>query len=150
MFEDVFAMQPNQVGVTEGEFTRRVFAMNVSANYFAVFGVNLPRGRAFLPEEETHMMPFVIVSHRWWTQHGSDPEIVGRSLKVNGRLSTIVGVAPAGFTGTVPTFSPDLFLPLSFSIPGAEDATNSLLDRTKHAFGLVGRLELVMELRIVN
>src|SRR5208337_4792620 len=60
LFDGLLAMQPNQVGVTEGEFTRRVFALNVSANYFSVFGVNPARGRAFSPEEEKQAAPVVI------------------------------------------------------------------------------------------
>jgi hypothetical protein len=141
VFDDLLAMQPTQVGVTEGEFTRRVFALNISANYFSVFGVNLIRGRAFLPEEEKQATPIVIVSHRWWQQQGSDPEIIGRSLKINGRPFTIVGMTPEGFTGTMPIFVPDLYFPLSFPSVGTNEAGASLMERTKHGLFLVGRLK---------
>jgi len=141
VFDDLLAMQPTQVGVTEGEFTRRVFGLNISANYFSVFGVNLIRGRAFLPEEEKQATPIVIVSHRWWQQQGSDPEIIGRSLKINGRPFTIVGITPQGFTGTMPMFVPDLYLPLSFPFVGANEGEASILKRTNHGLFLVGRLK---------
>src|SRR5580704_9376680 len=111
MFDGMLAMQPNQVGVTEGEFTHRVFALNVSANYFAVFGANLDSGRAFSDEEERQAAPVVIVSHRWWKRHGNDPGLIGRSLHINGRPFTIIGMAPEGFTGTMPIFVPDVYFP---------------------------------------
>ncbi len=141
LFDGILAMQPNQVGVTEGDFTRRIFALNVSANYFSVFGANLTRGRAFFPEEEKQAAPVVIVSHRWWRQHGSDPELIGRSLKINGRPFTIVGMTSEGFTGTMPMFVPDLYLPLSFPLVGASEAGASLMERSRHGLFLVGRLK---------
>ncbi len=150
VFDDLLAMQPTQVGVTEGEFTRRVFALNISANYFSVFGVNLIRGRAFLPEEEKQAAPIVIVSHRWWQQQGSDPEIIGRSLKINGRPFTIVGMTPQGFTGTMPMFVPDLYLPLSFPFVGANEGEASISERAKHDLFLVGRLKRGFHLADAN
>jgi predicted permease len=140
LFDGMLAMQPNQVGVTEGEFRRRIFALNVSANYFSVFGANPAHGRAFSPEEERQAAPVVIVSYRWWQRHGSDAGLIGRSLEVNGRPLTIVGMSPEGFTGTTPMFVPDLYLPLSFPSPGANEAGASLMDRTRHDLFLVGRL----------
>ncbi|MGO8697065.1 MAG: ABC transporter permease [Limisphaerales bacterium] len=141
LFDDILAMQPNQVGVTEGEFTRRVFALDVSTNYFSVFGVNLIRGRSFSPEEERQAAPVVIISQRWWQQQGSDPEIIGRGLKINGRLFTIIGMAPLGFTGTMPIFVPDLYLPLSFPLAGANQMGASIMERSSQGLFLVGRLK---------
>jgi len=140
LFDGLLAMQPNQVGVTEGEFTRRIFALNVSANYFSVFGANPARGRAFSPEEETQAAPVVIVSHRWWQRHGKDAELLGRSVEINGRPFTIVGMTPEGFTGTMPMVVPDFYFPLSFPSLGANPARASLMGRGWHDLFLVGRL----------
>jgi predicted permease len=150
LFDGLLAMQPNQVGVTQGEFTRRIFALNVSANYFSVLGANPARGRAFSPEEERQAAPVVIVSHRWWQQHGSDAGLIGRSLELDGRPFTIVGMTPEGFTGTMPMFVPDLYLPLSFPSLAANDAGASLMDRTKHGLFLVGRLKHAIHLTDAN
>ena len=150
VFDDVLAMEPNQVGITEGGFTRRVSALDVSTNYFAVFGVNLSRGRPFSPEEERQAAPVVIISHRWWQQHGSDPEIIGRTLQINGRTFTIIGMAPEGFTGTMPVFVPDLYLPLSFSLAGANQMGASIMERGSQGLFLVGRLQHGMDLHEAN
>jgi predicted permease len=86
----------------------------VSGNYFGVLGIKPVLGRDFLPEEDqalgTH--PVVLLSHDFWRQSlGGDPQIVGRSLILNGHSFTVVGVAPAGFRGTDVTMSADVWAP---------------------------------------
>jgi predicted permease len=87
-------------------------ASYVSANYFSSLGVTPVRGRGFLPEEErTGSAPVVVLSNHCWQRLGSDPELVGEFVTVNGTHCQVVGVMPENFTGL--TFlSPDLWLPL--------------------------------------
>src|SRR3954466_8030856 len=88
----------------------------VSANFFSVLGVQPALGRAFLPEDDRADMAaaVVVVSHALWEQRlGSDSAIVGKSLTLNGRDFTVVGIAPAGFTGLLAGFTPDLWMPVS-------------------------------------
>lgn len=150
IFEDVLAINLLNAGVTEGEITRPVMAVKISANYFSVFRVPLAQGRAFLPQEETQPAPVAIVSHGWWQQHGASPNQIGQTLRVNGQLVTVVGIAPKGFTGTNAFFSPDLLLPLSFGAPGTESSGNSLQDRNRHDLMLVGRLKQGVTLDAAN
>ncbi len=155
IFEDVLAINLLNAGVTEGEITRPVMAVKISANYFSVFGVQLAQGRAFLPQEETQPAPVAIVSHGWWQQHGASPNQIGQTLRVNGQLVTVVGIAPKGFTGTNAFFSPDLLLPLSFGGPETDSAgiqvqNGSLLDRNRHDLMLVGRLKQGVTLDAAN
>jgi predicted permease len=146
VFEDIYAFTPGEVGVTEGDTTRRVFSLNVSANYFSVFGTPVALGRDFLLEEETSSSPVVIVSHNWWQRHGAPSDIVGRSLTVNGRPYTIIGVAARGFTGMVPMFPSDLYFPLRFGQGDAERMAN----RARHDYLLVGRLKPDLTLAEAN
>jgi len=88
----------------------------VSANFFSVVGVQPALGRAFLPEDDRAEMAaaVVVLSHALWEQRlGSDSAIVGKSLTLNGRDFTVVGIAPAGFTGLLAGFTPDLWMPVS-------------------------------------
>jgi predicted permease len=74
----------------------------VSANYFAVLGVAFPLGRGFLPEEERAGSPntVAVISDRLWhRQFAGDRDVVGRTIRLNGRPFTIVGVAGPGFNG---------------------------------------------------
>jgi len=145
-FVDVMAHDMTIVGLTEGETTRRVFAETVSRNYFDTFGVSPYRGRFFTANEETpdSGIPVAVVSYEYWRQHGEDSDLVGKTLKVNGLVLEIVGIAPRHFTGRTALLSPPLYVPLGLS----DRLKNSLLDsdqrpladRDNHKLLLVGRL----------
>jgi predicted permease len=72
----------------------QVFAARFSANYFDLLGVNMALGRNFLSEEERPGKDrVVILSHRFWkSRFNADPNIVGKSLTLNGKEFTVVGV----------------------------------------------------------
>jgi len=114
VFSGLVAHTLSLVGVLEGETTRRAFSATVSSNYFDVLGAPLSRGRSFSLEEEHPGagIPTVVVSHSFWRRHGSDPEIVGSTLTINGRPFTVVGVTSPGFSGFTAVFRPELYLPL--------------------------------------
>ena len=74
-----------------------------SCNYFAVMGVSPVIGRGFLPNEcaATDAGPVVVLSDAFWRSHfAADPKVMGRTMKLNRVPLTIIGIAPAGFTGT--------------------------------------------------
>jgi predicted permease len=77
----------------------------VSGNYFRVLGIGLERGRGFLDEEDNPGDPqaVVVLSHdTWQNRFGGDPQIVGRSIRLDDVPFTVVGVAPEDFHGTNP------------------------------------------------
>ena len=77
----------------------RIPGVGVSANFFSVFGVPPLKGRGFQPGEDRPGAPGVVaISEQLWRDHlGSDPEVLNRTLTLDGKLHTIVGVMPAGF-----------------------------------------------------
>lgn len=78
----------------------RVEASFVSANWFSELGYGPHAGRVFLEalDERADAPPVVVVSHDFWrTRLGSDARAVGRPVRINDRIATIVGVAPADF-----------------------------------------------------
>ncbi len=88
----------------------------VGADYFAALGVRPALGRLIAGGEAgvTSQAPVAVASHAFWRRAlGGDPAAVGRSLRVGGRVVTVIGVAPPGFGGT--ELQPAaLFLPLGF------------------------------------
>ena len=87
----------------------------VSGNYFDLLGVRITVGRGFLPEEDKvpGKSPVAVLSDGFWRKHfGADPQIVGRSIKLNGRDFTVIGVLPPGFRGLNTLFAPDLYVPM--------------------------------------
>ena len=80
--------EPERIGYTE-----------VSVDLFSVLGVTAHLGRTFTPEEDMPgYEPRVLLSYRLWQGHyGSDPNMVGKTIQLNGRNRLVVGVMPQGF-----------------------------------------------------
>lgn len=80
----------------------RVATLYVSANYFSTFGVSLARGPGFDPaiDDAPLAESRVIVSHDFWQRRMAvDPDIIGKSLTIDGVPHTVVGIAPVDFRG---------------------------------------------------
>jgi putative ABC transport system permease protein len=89
----------------------------VTANYFDLLGVHPLRGRLFLPNEEDKTDVALVSEHFWRNQLGSDPQVLGRSLTLNGVSTSIVGVIPSM---PVSWFGPncEIWTPKPFQLPG--------------------------------
>ncbi len=72
----------------------QLFGNEVTANYFDLLGVRPMRGRLFLPEEEMKADVALVSANFWRNRLNSDPQVIGRSITLNGVPTTIVGVLP--------------------------------------------------------
>jgi predicted permease len=91
--------------------SRRIQAEEVSDNWFAMLGVPLALGRGFLPEDtETGMLVTVIGYRMWERDFARDPSVLGRSIRLNGRLHTIIGVAPENMLAHEEPLAPELWV----------------------------------------
>jgi len=96
----------------------RAATLYVSANYFRTFGVSLARGPGFDPaiDDSPSAEPRVVLSHDFWRSRvASHPEIIGKSVTIDGVPHMVVGIAPEGFRGHFHFFqapSSLLFIPL--------------------------------------
>ncbi len=70
----------------------QIVGFKVTANYFDVLGVPLIRGRNFLPNEEEGADVAIVSEHFWKSRLGGDPNVLGRSITLDGVAHTIVGV----------------------------------------------------------
>src|SRR5579864_7887233 len=115
------------------------FANLVSGNFFPVAGVTTSVGRAFLPEEAAQ--PVAIVSDDFWQQnYAGDRSAIGSSLRINGIVFTIIGVAPPSFTGLDRFIRPSLFVPLGMTQRLDGEMADPLEDRARHDLVVKGRL----------
>ncbi len=79
-----------------------------------MLGVKPALGREFLPEEDATpgAAAVTVLSHGCWqSRFGSDPAIVGKTVLLNNRTFTVIGVAPKGFIGTEVAYAPEMWVP---------------------------------------
>jgi putative ABC transport system permease protein len=99
VFERVAAFSSNMFNYTGGETPEEVRGTVATADFFYILGAQAEMGRTFLPDEDKpDATPVVIISHGFWQKRlGSDPQAVGRTITLNDRVYTIIGVMPASF-----------------------------------------------------
>ncbi len=101
----------------DGTRSDQLDALCVSDNYFDVLGVGAARGRFFLREENLTpgADPVAVISDGFWRRAlGADPDVVGRTISMNGITFTVIGVAPPGFRGlSAFADAPDVWVPLA-------------------------------------
>src|SRR4051812_6797684 len=101
-FEDMAAADTQSMTLIVDGDPERIQTEFVSAAYFSLLGLSPARGRAFRADEDDvgKPAPVVVLSDGLWRRRfGGDPQIVGRTLTLNTRIYTIVGVMPQGFKG---------------------------------------------------
>jgi putative ABC transport system permease protein len=114
-FDEIAAYAWNELNLTGNPAPQKVQAFQVSANFFETVGVQPQLGRMFLSEEEEPGRDQeIILGHALWEQrYASDPRVIGKNVKVNGKSFTIVGVMSKGFDFPKPA---EAWIPLSFDV----------------------------------
>ncbi|HVL68625.1 MAG TPA: ABC transporter permease [Vicinamibacterales bacterium] len=115
---DLFAGAPvAQLTVVADTQAEVASGFAATGNYFQVLGIHARAGRLFTPDDDAAgATPVVVISSRYWrSRFGGDPAVVGRVIRANDLPVTIIGVAPAGFSGVQRTLDepPDIWFPLS-------------------------------------
>ena len=133
----------------------RVATLYVSANYFSTFGVSLARGPGFdaAIDDAPSAEPRVVMSHDFWQSRvAGDPEIIGKSVTIDGVPHTVVGIAPADFRGHFHFFEAPgslLFIPLERH-PRLRANPNLRDDRTVDWVRIHGRLAPGVDIKRAN
>ena len=122
-----------------GEGAERLVMETVSEGYFELLGAGVALGRTFTEEELTvpDAFPVAVLSHELWERRlGADPAVVGRTLEVNERTVTVVGVLEPGFRGL--GLTTELWAPMAMI--GLVGSVDLLESRGTRFLPVVGRL----------
>src|SRR5437870_7479857 len=127
-----------------GDVPERISGAAVSPSLFSLLGVEPIKGRTFAREEQGqgHDDIIVISDRLWKRRFNSDPALVGKSLLLNGRNYTVIGVMPAKFEFPIPLFGVqgsqfaervDIWKPIAFT-------PLELKERYSRSYALIARL----------
>ena len=135
--------------LNQGE-PHRVNAAVVSSQYFDVFGIKPLHGRTFTESDDTMgAEPVLILSHAFWqTEFGGDPNVVGKTVRMNDHNHTIVGVLPA-----IPRYpnDDDVYMPTAACPMRAGAEPDSLTDHRAFDFlNVFGRMKPGETLASIN
>ncbi len=116
VFESLAAYKFAPMALAVDGQSERLMGMVVSANFFQTYGAQPALGRAFIPGEEAvgpGAHPVVVLGHGFWlTRFGGQPDVVGRTVNINGHTFEVVGVAPPAFKGPVNFANVELYVPI--------------------------------------
>ena len=101
----------------QGQTAERLLSLAATADFFPLFDVAPARGRVFKPEEfEPGADNVIVLTDRFWQRRfGSDPNIVGRTIQLDGKTVEVVGVMPPGFEHPILWGPIDIWQPLTFT-----------------------------------
>ena len=137
VFEKMAAYNFASRNLTEqGQTAERLLSLAATADFFPLFDVAPARGRVFKPEEfEPGVDNVIVLTDRFWQRRfGSDPDIVGRKIQLDGKTVEIIGVMPPGFEHPILWGPIDTWQPLTFA---PERKTN----RGNNFLSSIGRLK---------
>jgi predicted permease len=105
-------VETNLTGNGPASITKAQYA---SGDYFRTLGVHPALGRTLTPSDDVRgAAPVVVLNYTYWqTAFGGSRDVVGRSIKLNGKPFTIVGVTEPGFTRLTPGKAIEMWLPLA-------------------------------------
>ena len=152
-FRQIAAYTSSGLVLEHDERSEAIFGEAVSGNYFDLLGVEAVIGRIFTPEDDRpgEARKVAVLSHATWQRRfGSDRDVMGQEIRINGHPFEIIGVAPAEFFGMMRGLSPEVWVPIhtsseihAGSISNWGDATEGvdrLDDRARRWHFAVGRL----------
>lgn len=143
VFADLAAYSIGFAAVSVDKQADRIAVNYVTGNYFPMLGVAPAFGRLILPGEGHRFGadPVIVLGHSYWKKRfNADPSAIGRTVLVNARPFTVVGVVPKSFLGTYTLVEFDAYMPLGMTYPESE--YKELIERRdNHELRVLGRLK---------
>jgi len=136
-----YRMSPTELETSTG--ANRIWGYLATGNYFDLLGVNPALGRFFHEGDDLHpgASPYAVLSYdAWQSRFAADPEIAGKTIRINRLPYTVLGVAPRGFHGTELYYWPEVWVPMMMQ-PQIEVGNPWFDDRGAWNISVIGRLK---------
>jgi putative ABC transport system permease protein len=143
-FSGTLAFSTDRFDLAAGGESRFAEGLWASGDFFRVLGVPAMRGRVFTANDDLHggghAGPVAVISHGFWKRHyASDPDIVGKTIRLNRHPFTIIGVTPPWFRGLDVDTAYDVAIPIGCE-PILRTDASALADRDWWWLRILGRL----------
>jgi macrolide transport system ATP-binding/permease protein len=116
VFSGLIGYSFSPLSLSHDGINERLWGYVVTGNYFGVLGVNAALGRVITTDDDQlpGAHPVSVISYKCWQRRfGGDSNVIGKSVIVNGRSYTIIGVAPSGFDGTEVVATAEMWFPMT-------------------------------------
>jgi hypothetical protein len=113
-FSGMLAYRYTPIGLSHNGVNERVWGYLATGAYFEVLGVKPALGRFFTPDDDSApgAHPIAVITYDCWQKRfAGDAQVIGKTVIVNGRNFTIIGVAPQGFYGSEIAYRPEIWFP---------------------------------------
>jgi len=130
LFEHLTSFTADRVNLTGAGDPAQIPAASVTTDFFSTLQAKLEMGRGFLAEEDQPGRDNVaVLSSRLWNERfGSDPQILGKTIRLDGISRTVVGIMPAGFGFP---YDAEVWLPLAIRIDSHNSYSRPVVGRLK-------------------
>jgi predicted permease len=143
VFTGLAAYSLRQFTLTDERHAEQVWGEAVSGNYFDVLGLSTANGRMLLPDDDRQFdgTPGAVISDGLWRRrYNADPNLIGRTIAINGHQLTVVGIVAPPYTGMLRGLASEVWVPLNV-MPVVEPSRSRILTRDSRWLMLVGRLK---------
>jgi predicted permease len=142
LFTELAGKSIGFAGLTADNRADRITVAYVTDNYFSMLGIRPGLGRLIQPGEDEVQgaHPIIVLGHSYWKKRfNGDASVVGRSIRINARPVTVVGIVPEEFLGTYTPIEFEAYMPLGMVFP--DPAYKDLIERRdNHELRVLARL----------
>ena len=142
IFAAVGATSPDAANLAVGDGTQRVAIEFTTSSFLPALGLTPARGRWFdASMDQVGAAFFAVVSHAAWQRRfGGDPDLVGRTIELNGQPVEVIGIGPREFNGVFGFMLTDFWLSISSTPVGGDFRVSNLERRQDHWYDVRARL----------
>ncbi|MGO9010350.1 MAG: ADOP family duplicated permease [Bryobacteraceae bacterium] len=142
VFTDMTGYCINIVGLGYRGRADRLIVSYVPSNFFSMLGIRPALGRLIDPGEgeAPGTAPVVVLGHSYWEKRfGGDPDVIGRTVRLNGTAVTVIGVVPKEFLGPYSLLEMDAYAPIGMQ--GFPSPTTLFTSRAEHDMRVLATLK---------
>jgi predicted permease len=144
VFDEMIGYALAPLALERGAENQAIIGELVTGNYFSTLGVRAAYGRLLRADDDRTRgaHPLAVLNYATWQRRfGGDSGVIGQTVRLNGHVFTIIGVAPAGFNGLTRGLAAELWVPMQMTAALRANDPERLARRDSRWLNVIGRLK---------